>query len=92
LELLLSASSTYDKKNTLPGKQKRAVYTAASSNGDGDGGNPYDDIKDGDYYVFQVDTDISDIMAYIPTGIILATRQTLAIQSITYFPLINGIS
>ena len=35
LELLLSACSTYDKKITLPGKQKRAVYAAASSNGDG---------------------------------------------------------
>ncbi|MFA9289584.1 MAG: hypothetical protein ACEQSA_06995, partial [Weeksellaceae bacterium] len=52
----------YDKKITLPGKQKRAVYTAVSSSGDG--GHPYDDIQDGEYKVFQVDTDISDIMAY----------------------------
>jgi hypothetical protein len=62
LELLLSACSTYDKKITLPGKQKRAVYTATSSNDDGS--YPYDDIKDGEYNVFQVDTDISDIMAF----------------------------
>ena len=31
MELLLSACSTFDKKITLPGKQKRAVYTSTVS-------------------------------------------------------------
>ena len=58
MELLLSACSTYDKKTTLPGKQKRAVYASAIVSDD------IDDPQDGEYKVFQVDTDISDIMAY----------------------------
>jgi hypothetical protein len=60
MELLLSACSTYDKKITLPGKQKRAVYAAATSDDD----YPFDNIPDGEYEVFKVDTDISDIMAH----------------------------
>ena len=62
MELLLSACSTYDKKLTLPGKQKRAVYAASVSNDDVD--YRFDDTLDGEYEVFQVDTDINDIMAY----------------------------
>ena len=34
MELLLSACSTYDKKITLPGKNKRAVYAAATEGGE----------------------------------------------------------
>jgi hypothetical protein len=37
MELLLSACSTYDKKVTLPGKPKRAVYTAITSEDEPDG-------------------------------------------------------
>jgi hypothetical protein len=62
MELLLSACSTYDKKITLPGKQKRAVYATAITNDDGD--YPFDDNPDGEYEVFKVDTDISDIMVH----------------------------
>ena len=62
MELLLSAFLTYDKKTTLPGKQKRAVYASeiASDGIDYSGSDP----PDGEYEVFRVDTDISDIMAY----------------------------
>jgi hypothetical protein len=46
MELLLCACSTYDKKITLPGKQKRAVYTATTSEESPDryysGGRDYD--------------------------------------------------
>jgi hypothetical protein len=37
MELLLSACSTYDKKITLPGKQKRTVHTATTSEDEPDG-------------------------------------------------------
>ena len=59
MELLLSACSTFDKKITLPGKQKRAVYTTTVET-DLDtyqGGN-----NDEGYAVYNIDTDISDIM------------------------------
>jgi Reverse transcriptase (RNA-dependent DNA polymerase) len=62
LELLLSACSTYDKKLTLPGKHKRAVYAAAMSSDDAD--YRFDDTGYGEYEAFHVDTDITDIMAY----------------------------
>ena len=62
LELLLSACSTYDKKIGTPGKQKRAIYSTLVDNTDGD---PFQsDYQSGEYEVFQVDTDISDILAY----------------------------
>ena len=63
LELLLSACSTYDKKIGTPGKQKRAVYAALVDETDND---PLlnDTNHGGEYGVFQVDTDISDILAY----------------------------
>ena len=51
MELLLSACSTYDKKITLPGKQKRAVYSST-----------LDDKLHDQYEVYHVDTDISEIM------------------------------
>ena len=60
LELLLSACSTYDKKIGNVGKQKRAVYLASTDDGDYYPGNQ----EHGGYDVFQVDTDISDIMVY----------------------------
>jgi hypothetical protein len=60
MELLLSACSTYDKKITLPGKQKRAVYSTAISIDDGH--ISVDDTLNGEYAVFTVDTDVSDIM------------------------------
>ncbi len=62
LELLLLACSTYDKKIGTPGKQKRAVYATLL---DDAGVDPLpEDIHHGEYEVFKVDTDISDIMAY----------------------------
>ena len=57
MELLLSACSTYDKKMTLPGKQKRAVYTSEYVQDYG-----VEDDKGGEYEVFNVDTDISDVL------------------------------
>jgi hypothetical protein len=62
MELLLSACSTYDKKITLPGKQKRAVYATETSSDYLT--YPFDDATDGEYEVFQVDTAIDDIMAF----------------------------
>jgi hypothetical protein len=62
MELLLSACSTYDKKVTLPGKHKRAVYAADTSIDDVD--YRIDDVTDGKYDVFQVDTEVADIMAF----------------------------
>ena len=59
LELLLSACSTYDKKITLPGKQKRAVYTTTVET---DPDQHYDGYNDEGYAVYNIDTDISDIM------------------------------
>jgi hypothetical protein len=53
MELLLSACSTYDKKFTLPGKQKRAVYTTTVS--DNVKLIPSDKTMDGEYEVFTVD-------------------------------------
>jgi hypothetical protein len=64
MELLLLACSTYDKKITLPGKQMRAVYSTAISVDDGH--IPVDDFLDGEYAVFTVDTDVSDIMVNEP--------------------------
>ena len=61
LELLLSACSTYDRKIGTPGKQKRAVYATLVDDVETD---PYTGDGNGEYEVFQVDTDISDIMAY----------------------------
>jgi hypothetical protein len=63
LELLLSACSTYDKKIGTPGKQKRAVYASLVDEIEND---PFlNNINHGgEYKVFQVDTDISDILAY----------------------------
>ena len=62
VELLLSACSTYDKKIGTPGKQKSAVYAALVDDADND---PFqEDSHDGQYDIFQVDTDISDILAY----------------------------
>jgi hypothetical protein len=62
-ELLLSACSTYEKKITLPGKQKRAVYTSATASEDVE--YRFDDTPDAEYGIFQVDTDISDVMANV---------------------------
>jgi hypothetical protein len=62
MDLLLSACSTYDKKITLPGKQKRAVYASETSSDNLT--YPFDDTTDGEYEVFQVDTAVDDIMAF----------------------------
>jgi hypothetical protein len=62
MELLLSACSTYDNKITLPGKQKRAVF-ATEAYGDDDG-YPNGDPSNGEYEVFNVDTDIDHITAF----------------------------
>jgi hypothetical protein len=61
LEFLLSVCSTYDRKIGTPGKQERVVYATLFDDGDN---NPYTGNGNGEYEVFQVDTDISDIMAY----------------------------
>ena len=58
----MSACSTYDKKVTLPKKHKRAVYAADTSIDDVD--YHFDDVPDGKYDVFQVDTEVADIMAF----------------------------
>jgi hypothetical protein len=60
MELLLLACSTYDKMITLPGKQKRDVYSTKLSVDDGH--IPVSDTLDGEYEVLTVDTDVSDIM------------------------------
>jgi hypothetical protein len=62
MELLLSACSTYDKKITLPGKQKRAAYATETSRDYLT--YPFDDTTDGEYEVFQVDNAIDDIMSF----------------------------
>jgi hypothetical protein len=59
IELLLNACSTYDKKSSLPGKQKRAFYSTAFTDSDPD--YPYDRDDDIPYEAYRVDTDISDI-------------------------------
>ena len=60
MELLLNACSTYDKKRSLPGKQKRAVYSTAFNDSDPD--YPHDPDDDIPYEAYRVDTDISDIL------------------------------
>ena len=59
MELLLSACYTFDKKITLPGKQESAVYTTTVET------DP-DTYQSGNnhsgYAVYNIDTDISDIM------------------------------
>jgi hypothetical protein len=62
MELLLSACSTYDKKIVLPGKQKRAVYALAISDGGDD--YPYVGNPNEEYEVFRADTDINDIIVH----------------------------
>ena len=53
MELLLSAGSTYNKRITLPGKPKRAVYALE-----------FDlDTYIGNYEAYRVDTDVADIVA-----------------------------
>jgi hypothetical protein len=62
MELLLSACSTYDEKIMLPGKQKRAVYASAISDGGDD--YPCADNPNDQYEFFQVHTNINDILVY----------------------------
>jgi hypothetical protein len=66
--LLLEACSTFDKKRELPGRQRRAVYTATTTDRDPgyscDQYYPYEYLGNGPYEAYQVDTDISDIMAH----------------------------
>jgi hypothetical protein len=64
MELLLVACSTYDKKLSLPGKQKLAIYKTEIDQHD----NTYylfDDTYNGVYEAYRVDTDISEIMANV---------------------------
>jgi hypothetical protein len=56
--LLLLACSTYDKKITLPGKQKRSVYASAISGDE----EHYPFNPKGEYEVFHVDLDVSEVM------------------------------
>jgi hypothetical protein len=62
MELLLSACSTCVKKITLPGKQKRAVYTATTSEDEPDG--YYNVGQDNGYAVYSIDTDFTDHRHY----------------------------
>jgi hypothetical protein len=62
MELLLSACSTYDKKITLPGKQKRAAYATETSSDYLT--YPFEDTTDGEYEMFQVETAIDNIIAF----------------------------
>jgi hypothetical protein len=64
MELLLSACSTYDKKLSLPGKQKRAVYQTEIDKHDNTD-YPFDDTYTGGYEAYRVNTDISEIMANV---------------------------
>ena len=72
MELLLSACSNYDKKVTLPGKQKRAVYSTTTSNDD-DNYQVDNDLK-GEYEVFKVDTDVSDILVHSSNSTYLSNK------------------
>jgi hypothetical protein len=78
IKFLLSVFSTFDKKVKLPGKEKRAVYTAEITGEDGrnlcDGTvegvckffknvyNLFDDILEKEYEIFEDVPDPSDIM------------------------------
>jgi hypothetical protein len=64
MELLLLACSTYDKKLSLPGKHKRAVYQTKIDKHDSTD-YPFDDTYDGGYEAYRVNTDISEIMANV---------------------------
>jgi hypothetical protein len=61
MELLLSACSVYDKKVVLPGKSKRAVYASMIDADDVDV-REHDDGNDNAYAMYNVDTDVSEIM------------------------------
>ena len=63
MELLLLACSTYDRKLTLPGKQKRTAYASMipeDNVGLTDGGDIF-----GECEAHQIDTDVSEIMAHV---------------------------
>jgi hypothetical protein len=64
MELLLLACITYDKKLSLPGKQKRAVYQTEIDKHDKTD-YPFDDTYNGGYEAYRVDKDISEIMANV---------------------------
>jgi hypothetical protein len=61
MELLLSACSTYFKKLTLPGKQRRAVYLSEIRNYHDTYDEP-DGNGDVEYHAYRYDNDVSDIM------------------------------
>jgi hypothetical protein len=60
MELLLNACSTCDKKCSLPGKQKCAVYSTAFYDSDPD--YPHDPDDGIPYEAYRFNTDISDIL------------------------------
>jgi hypothetical protein len=62
VDLLLEACFTFDKRQALHVRQKGAVYSSVLS--DNALNYPYDPHDDGQYKTYQVDTDISEIMAY----------------------------
>jgi hypothetical protein len=60
MELLLNNCSMYDKKRSLPEKQKRVVYSKAFTDSDPD--CPYDPDDDIPFEAYRVDTDLSNIL------------------------------
>jgi hypothetical protein len=59
MELMPNACSIYDTKQSLPGKQNHAAYSAAFTDSDLDFlHDPDDDVP---YETYRVDMDISDI-------------------------------
>jgi hypothetical protein len=84
MELLLSACSTYDKKITLPGKQKRAVYTTMISEDDQD--PYYDTTHDEGYAVYNIDTDISDIMVNATSTSRFGSNTSYGKETSTFLP------
>jgi hypothetical protein len=64
MELLLFACSTYDKKLSLPGKQKRTAYQTEIDKHDNTD-YPFYDTYNGGHEAYPVDTDILGIMANV---------------------------
>jgi hypothetical protein len=84
MELLLSSCSTYDKKIALPGKQKRAVYTAKTSEVEPD--RYYNVVRDDGYAVYSIDTDVSDIMVNTTNASRFGSTSTNSNSKSTFLP------
>jgi hypothetical protein len=89
VDLLLEACSTFDKRWELPGRQKRALYSSLFS--DNDLAYPYDHSYDGQYEAYQVDTDISEIMAYASKVNKISNRPGMSNQASNRVPYADWI-